>query len=213
MAWVETGWTRSLQLQVTKTEAEGYYPSETIVYNGQDPFTHNGTPYPTLTNDDLQKIPLVDFEARVAAYRAYLVAEHPEITGIDTNELWDNTRLGALISLSLFTMTDPNLVADQRVSIDLGSLNIATGTPTSVPITVTIPYKYYTTDIGTPLYANHIITIPIGTLFGSNYNNGAIVGAYANHILDWVYPGSSVTVTSNNTYVVYAIYTNNLLHI
>ena len=78
-----TGKQRSLTLKVNKTiagvQSEGYPHT----YYGRNEFTYNGTLYPAIDALRMATMPVVDYETRLAAFKAYVEGIE---AGLDVNE-------------------------------------------------------------------------------------------------------------------------------
>jgi hypothetical protein len=72
-----TGYQRSLTIEVNKTVAgvqSGGYPR---TYNGKNEFTYNGTSYPAIDTLLLATMPIEDYQSRLYAFKAYVEALEP----------------------------------------------------------------------------------------------------------------------------------------
>lgn len=67
-----TGMQRSLTITVNKTVAGDQASGYPHTYYGRNEFTYNGTTYPAIDSLTLATMPVADYEARLADFKAYV---------------------------------------------------------------------------------------------------------------------------------------------
>lgn len=78
-----TGKQRSLTMNVNKTTAGVQSDGYPRTYYGRNEFTYNGVVYPAIDAFRMATMPVVDYDARLAAFKAYV--ETIEL-GLDVDE-------------------------------------------------------------------------------------------------------------------------------
>lgn len=74
MAYKNTGYQRATTLTVRIYENDVLTSSNVLPL--MSAFTQSGVTYPAITSEDVQKMPLVDYQLRVSAYAAYVEANY-----------------------------------------------------------------------------------------------------------------------------------------
>ena len=84
---MNTGYERSLTLTIRKYIADIIVEGYPVTYQGREAFTFNSVSYPAITVAQMATIPVGDYEARLADFKAYVEQQEIDldIDGSSTN--------------------------------------------------------------------------------------------------------------------------------